>query len=302
MTARADAALRALAVRNQVIVRSLDDRTALKRELSQTAPYAAYALAYLDPRLFSLARFYEAQRQDRRAIVMHARGGLGPSTMLFGDASLLSSLLKLHPGSRQTLLTCEPDHVDTALATHNLFRPQSMLRMQVDRASFTGREVASDVRRLIGADARDLNRLYALEGDGIWYSPNQVASGIYYGALNRGRLVAAAGTHIYSGYEGVAVVGNVFTHPDYRGHGYGTAVTAAVTEQLLRICNLVVLNVDPANRVARHIYEALGYREAGRLVEAMSTLRYPYSPLPLMRRLIARLRSRSAGIEVVDPD
>jgi RimJ/RimL family protein N-acetyltransferase len=301
MTARAaQSATQRLAITKQVSVRRLQDRSVIRRLLETSRAYSAYAMAYLDARMFHLAQFFEAQRNDKRALIMHARGGLGPSTLLLGDTDLVATLLALHPGNRQTLLTCEPEHVDQALSSYNLWRPQSMMRMQVRPDAFQTPSGLPAVRRLIGADARDLNRLYAMEGDGIWYSGRQVGEGIYYGALNRGRLVAAAGTHIYSQHQGVAVVGNVFTHPDFRGHGYGTAVTAAVTAHLLRDCELVVLNVDPGNKVAQHVYERLGYHDTGRLVEAMSTRRHPYSPLPLLRRFVGRMRSGTPGLEVME--
>jgi predicted GNAT family acetyltransferase len=132
--------------------------------------------------------------------------------------------------------------------------------MQLDPAAFAPPSAVEVVRRLVEADAADLNRLYAIEEDGLRYSGRQVVEGVYYGAHNRGRLVAAAGTHIFSSREGVGVIGNVFTHPDFRGRGFGSAVTAAVAAHLLKTCDLIVLNVDPANRTARHIYDNLGFR------------------------------------------
>ena len=140
------------------------------------------------------------------------------------------------------------------------------------------------MRRLIDADAHELNALYAIEEEGLRYSGRQVSEGVYYGAHHRGRLVAAAGTHIFSAYEGVAVIGNVFTHPDFRGRGLATATTAGVANFVLRYCDLVVLNVDPANRTARRVYERLGFKDTGRLVEAMATRRGAISPLPSLRR------------------
>ena len=280
-------------------VRRLLDRDAIRERLLAARAYSAYATAYLDPRLFPLACFYEATSGNRWALVMHARGGLGTSTLTLGDAAIVEALLQLHPGPRQTFLTCETGHVDGLLLGHNLWRPQTMLRMQVSRPSFQPRANPAPVRRLIDADAPDLNALYAIEGDGLRYSGRQISQGAYFGAYVRGRLVSAAGTHIHSASESVGVVGNVFTHPDHRSHGLGGAVTSAVTAQLLRTCDLVVLNVDPANRTARHIYETLGYAEAGRLVEAMATRRDPLSPMPLARRLIGRWRSRTSGVETV---
>jgi len=301
MTARAatKAARSALLASAEARIQRLDRAAEVRRSLEQAEAYAAYALAYLDPDLFRLARFYEASLKEKRAVLMHAKGGLGPSTLVLGDASLVGALLKLHPGSRRTLLTCEVGHVEQALRTHNLWRPQTMLRMQVKREAFRPPQSLNGVRRLGAMDAPELNRLYALEGDGTWYSGRQINAGVYYGAFNRGRLVAAAGTHILSRREGVGVVGNVFTHPDQRGRGYGTAVTAAVSAHLLHDCPLVVLNVDPVNRPARQVYEKLGYVETGRLIEALSTLRRPLSPLPLAQRLLARWRGATPGIEAV---
>ena len=300
MTARAASGqTRPASLDRMALVRRLDDRAAVRERLAIAPAYAAYASAYLDLRFFPLANFYEATLGLRWALVMHARGGLGTSTLTLGDAAIVEALMRLHPAPRQTFLTCDPSHVDGLLTGYNLWRPQTMLRMQVGRAGFAPKGNAAGVRRLIDADAADLNALYAIEGDGLRYSGRQISRGVYFGAYVRGRLVSAAGTHIHSASERVAVVGNVFTHPDHRGRGLGTAVTSAVTGQLLRACDHVVLNVDPANRTARHIYEELGYTEAGRLVEAMATRRDALSPLPLVRRFLGRWRSGTPGVESI---
>ena len=298
MTARA--ASRTATLKRTAAVRRLFDRDAVRARLKPAGAYAAYALAYLDPELFPLAHFFEATSADRTALVMHARGGLGPSTLAMGDVELVGALLRLHPGPRQTFLTCVADHVDELLINHNLWRPQSMLRMQLDVRAFPGPLKGASVRRLLEADAAELNRLYAIEEEGLHYSGRQVSEGIYFGGFNRGRLVAAAGTHIFSKREGVAVIGNVFTHPDHRGRGLGSAVTAAVAARVMQNANLIVLNVDPANRTARHIYEQLGFKDSGRLVEAMATRRDGASPLAFGRRLLARWRSQAPGAEEVD--
>jgi GNAT superfamily N-acetyltransferase len=299
MTVRAagTSTARRVSVRRAAVIRRLDSVDAVRAELERSRPYAAYALAYLDKRLFPMADFYLAVSGDRRALVMHARGGLGPSTFTLGDAGLVGTLLNLHPGQRQAFFTCEPEHVERILATHNVWRPQSMLRMQLSREDFRPPADISGVRRLIAADALDLNRLYNEES--ARYTGRQIIEGVYFGAHHRGWLVAAAGTHIYSRRESVAVVGNVFTHPDFRGHGLGTAVTAAVCTHLLQDCDLVVLNVDPANRTARHIYEQMGFKETGRLIEAMATRRAALSPLPILRRIVARRRATEPETELV---
>jgi ribosomal protein S18 acetylase RimI-like enzyme len=275
----------------------LRDVESVRTHLERDRAYAAYALAYLDKRLFPMADFYEATSGDRRALIMHARGGLGPSLFTMGETSLVGQLLSLHPGPRQAFVTCDPEHIDTVLQTHNVWRPQAMLRMQLSRGDFTPPAEHAAVRRLIEADAFALNRLYNEES--ARYTGRQIVEGVYFGAYHRGWLVAAAGTHIFSKREGVAVIGNVFTHQDFRGRGLGSAVTAAVAGHLLESCDLLVLNVDPANRTARHVYEQLGFKDTGRLVEAMATRRQAYSPVPALRRTLARYRATAMDTELV---
>jgi RimJ/RimL family protein N-acetyltransferase len=299
MSARAGSATtRQTNLRRTASVRHLRSADNVRPILEAAGPYAAYALAYLDPRAFQLAEFYEIVAGDRQALVMHARGGLGPSTLTLGDATLVGHLLDLHPGPRQAFLTCETTQTETVLTTHNLWRPQTMMRMQLNPADFKLPADMAEVRRLTSLDAKDLNRLY--EDEGTRHIDRQIVEGVYFGAFHRSRLVAAAGTHIYSRREGVGVIGNVFTHPDFRSHGLATAVTAAVTQHLLDACDLIVLNVDPANRTARHIYEQLGFKDAGRLVEAMATRRSAHTPIPFFKRMLARHRAGAANSEVVE--
>ncbi len=110
--------------------------------------------------------------------------------------TLVERLLDLHPGPRQAFLTCETTHTESVLLSHNLWRPQAMMRMQLDPADFKLPEDMAEVRRLTLADSKDLNRLY--QDEGTRHIGRQIVEGIYYGAFHRSRLVAAAGTHIYS--------------------------------------------------------------------------------------------------------
>jgi ribosomal protein S18 acetylase RimI-like enzyme len=162
-----------------------------------------------------------------------------------------------------------------------------MVRMWVDRARF--RPYPATVQRLLPVEIGELNKLYQL-GFGSWLPSSAIADGVYYGLRVNGRLVAAAGTHVVSPRARLAVVGNVLTHVDHRGRGFATAVTGAVTGELLRTCDQVVLNVRADNPPAINAYRRLGYAEHTRFEERLiHRLGSPWPDLTApLRRLFTR--------------
>jgi len=59
---------------------------------------------------------------------------------------------------------------------------------------------------------------------------------------------------------GAVRVGAVYTPPEYRGHGYASAVTAALTGEVLGRGEIPVLFTDLGNPTSNKIYQAIGYR------------------------------------------
>jgi predicted GNAT family acetyltransferase len=52
----------------------------------------------------------------------------------------------------------------------------------------------------------------------------------------------------------------VYTPPELRGRGYASALTAALTEQLLQRRRFCYLYTDLANPTSNSIYRRIGYR------------------------------------------
>lgn len=74
-----------------------------------------------------------------------------------------------------------------------------------------------------------------------------------------GEPVSIAG--VTPALEGVARIGPVYTPPQWRGRGYGGAVTAAIGELAARRgATSVVLFTDLANQASNSLYLKLGYR------------------------------------------
>jgi ribosomal protein S18 acetylase RimI-like enzyme len=287
----------ALSEQTEYFVQALTDRDHIRRILEGRRPYAAYALGQLEPFLFRQTDWWLSSSASSQALVLHSRGGLGNATFAMGESGALDAMLRLHPGPRHTFLTCEPGHLETVQRHFELDQRQTMIRMQVTPGGFHPCQL--EVRRLTGADARQLNRLYRTDGVPSYYSPRQIDESVYYGAERDGALVAVAGTHVISQASAIAVVGNVYTHPRYRGQHLAQAVTSAVTEQLLQFCRDVVLSVDPTNSPAVRAYQRLGYAEVARLIEGAATRRDVLGAATAFRRLLARNRGRGRGGEVI---
>ena len=183
-----------------------------------------------------------------------------------GDVAGISAILREIVRPRAAYAAFLPESLPAVQAHYRVEPGPQMVRMWVDRASF--RPCPAEVARLLPVEVGDLNRLYQL-GFTAWLPPSAIAEGVYYGIRVGSRLVSAAGTHVVSPEARLGVVGNVMTHTEYRGRGYATAVTGAVTAELLRFCDQVVLNVRADNPPALQAYRKLGYREHVRFEERL---------------------------------
>jgi ribosomal protein S18 acetylase RimI-like enzyme len=109
------------------------------------------------------------------------------------------------------------------------------------------------------ADLPELEALYRASYPGNSFDPRMLETGRYYGTRAGASIISVAGIHVYSPRFRVAVLGNVTTHPAYRGRGLGTAACAKLCKELLREVEHVGLNVKADNASAIACYERLGF-------------------------------------------
>lgn len=276
--------------RNGVVARSTTDRVLLREFLEQDRLFAAYAICDLSEREFGRTRWGIATAGDELVAIALEYSGVTPQPMfVMGEPDGIAAVLRDVVRPRAAYVAAKPESLP-AVAEHYRVDPgPEMVRMWVDRASF--QPVTARVERLLAVDAHELNRLYQL-GFAAWLPSSAITEGVYYGIRVNGRLVAAAGTHVIGREAGLAVVGNVLTHADHRGRGYAKAVTSAVTAELLRSCDQVVLNVRADNPPAIAAYRHLGYRDHCHFEERLARRTTPAWPdlVAPFRRLFAGLR------------
>ncbi len=282
-------------------VRELKQRRDVRAWLSVDRPFSAYALGHLEGGLLEYARFWAAEGRGGSGLVMHA-SALGQSMVTVGDPAAIAAIVSVHPGPRATYLTTAArEHVSALRDAYLVGEVLAMRRMSVTQPDFT--PVSGLTRRLRGRDANRINWLYSLEGGRGRYVAAAIEQAIYYGVVEGDQLVSVAGTHIVAPNEGVAVVGNVYTHPEYRGRGYAERVTSAVSTELFeRGCGEVVLTVDPLNTPAVAAYTHLGFRPGAEVVEARMRRRDAFGIAPWWRRTQAERRGRmlGTGVELID--
>jgi ribosomal protein S18 acetylase RimI-like enzyme len=257
-----------MASSGHLVARSTRDRAMLHGFLGRDRIFAAYAIADTDDTEFDHARFGVAfDGSDVVAVVMEYRGISPQPLFVMGAAAGVSAILREVIRPRITYVGVTPQVLPGLRRHYRLDAPAPMVRMAVGRDSF--RPVPGEAVRLDRGDTRHLNRLYGL-GVAANLPEAAVAAGTYYGVRRGTRLIAAAGTHVISRQYGVAAVGNVFTHREYRGQGFAKVVTSAVTAELLEDCDTVVLNVRADNPPALAAYRTLGYREHSQFDERLA--------------------------------
>ena len=278
----------ALGRRDAMVARATTDRALLRAFLEQDRLYAAYAICDLEEREFARTRWGLAWDADEPiALVLEYNGPTPQPLFLMGRQDGIEAVLRDLIRPRLAYVAVPPAVVPAIRSAYRVDPGPTMVRMWVDQARF--RPYPATVERLLPVEIGDLNRLYQL-GFASWLPPSTVADGVYYGMRVNGQLVAAAGTHVVSSGARLAVVGNVLTHVDFRGRGFATAVTGAVTAELLRSCDQVVLNVRADNPPALNAYRRLGYTEHMRFEERL--VHRLGSPWPALTAPLRRLFTR----------
>jgi ribosomal protein S18 acetylase RimI-like enzyme len=250
----------------------LTDKARILTYLETDRLYAAYAIGDLEPHLFAQSTWVGAEKAGRlQALALHFCGLKLPVLFLMGDTDGLRAILDSTLHLEQAYITCRKEHLAMIRDFYAWDRVIPMWRMVLEPERFQGTK--GDCIRLTPAHSDQLAELYAL-GGGIGFSATQVQYGVFFGIFVERKLVAVAGTHLISATYGIAAVGNVFTHPNHRKRGYGTATTSAVVTELLQSgIHDIILNVSQDNAGAIRLYERLGFKRYCPFLEGQACMR-----------------------------
>ena len=252
-------------------IERLDNKAEIFEFLKEDRLYAAYAIGDLEPALFKHCEWHVSSRNGQRiSLCMFFRGLPTDRLFLMGSAQGLEPILGGVLNTSRVYFSCRAPHLAVIRPGYSLRKIQLMSRMALAPQKFT--PVEGSVTRVGSRQVGLLQDLYRRHG-GVAFAPYQLEQGVFYGVEKDGELVATAGTHLVSRTYRLGIVGNVITHPDYRGQGYATICTSAVVEELLSQSLDVVLNVEHGNAPAKMIYDRLGFEVYCHFIECLGIRR-----------------------------
>ncbi len=234
--------------------------------LAQDPIWNSFALADLEPPLRQYSQFAAAYEDEskRHAICLILRHPIiGQVLSPFGAEEGVATILEHVALPEYPLIQAQEIHISSL---QNYYRPETswkkILRMAITAASLQPQlhMPRERLKQLTTSDLPSLKKFYARHPENT-FAADLFTQGIYFGAYEGERIIAAGGTHALVPTYQIAVLGNILTAPEARRQGYATAITRALVTTLLeQNYTTIVLNVFEDNSNAIRVYQRLGFQ------------------------------------------
>lgn len=246
-------------------IEELDNRAELQNFLTRDKLAAAYLLGELDPDYFPFCNWYGTRAPDGtlESVLCHYTGLSLPLVLAVGSEVGVETLMtncRDRLPDRFHFHVTDP-HLETLQNRYELNHLRNMRRMGLHRSKYDNPRNGRHVRRLDHGDTAAIMQLYEHYPDNL-FEPSQLETGYYFAVDDGdGSLLSIAGVHVVSVEYDVAAIGNLVTHPEARGQGYGTACTGRLLDELFDEVSLVALNVREDNSPAISVYTSFGFQQ-----------------------------------------
>jgi len=238
------------------------DKDEIYRFLSKTPELQIYTIGDLDDFFWPHTIWYAVFDLGEIQSIALLYTGMTPQTLLlFCDKDpgystfLIKSIRHLLPDKFNVHLS--PGLIDIFGKENIINNYGQNLRMILKQDP---REVLdNNIRQLRLNDLDIIKKLYEAAYPSNWFDSRMVETGQYLGYFIDGELTGIAGIHVYSPEYRIAALGNIATHPDFRGRGIACKLTSALCCNLKTKVDLIGLNVSSENKAAIKCYENVGF-------------------------------------------
>lgn len=235
----------------------LHDRDVIEQRLSRDPQLYLYELGDLDALYWPRTSWFAS---DDLSAILLVYAASPPALLGLSDTPEARELLaeSLHLLPRQFHAMLSPGLVNVLAENYRVENRMTTLRMALEHPALLPAE-DDDVETLTPGDEEELKAFYAESYPDNWFDPTMLVTQRYVGLRKGGRLACVAGVHVWSPRYRVAALGNIATHPDFRGHGFATRAVGTLCRRLLHDVDHIGLNVRATNEAALHCYRALGF-------------------------------------------
>ncbi len=246
------------------MIKQIKDKDSLYTRFVKDVFLFAYHIGDLDDFYFSDCTWYGLEENGEVIEVVLLYTGLKvPTLLIFGSSEKIPYLIEEIIDKLPDCFYChyqgdfheffESKYQMMFLGTHLKMKFQGELA----KLSFID---TSETVPLTEDDEQNLLSFYKESYPEGYFVPYMLKSGKYYGIKVDKKIVSVAGIHVFSPFYNIAVLGNITTHPNYRGRGLAKKCTSQLLKSFNGEVDQIGLNVKKDNIIALRLYENLGFR------------------------------------------
>ena len=255
----------------------LHDKKEIEAILRQNVFLHLYEIGDLDDFFWPYTSWYTLKQELSKPIILLYTGQPLPTLLALTNESdgaiqrLIQSIMHLLPPRIYAHLS-----KDLAAAFDGRYHIESHgLHSKMVLTNYSGLNSidTSEVVPLTETDLTALKDLYHISYPDNWFDPYMLKTGFYFGIRRNSDLVSVAGVHVYSKRYRVAALGNITTHPRFRGQGLARRACAKLCQSLNQTAQHIGLNVKTDNTSAINCYENLGFTRSAFYQECLLELK-----------------------------
>lgn len=247
-------------------VQILHDKKIIFNYLQQNSGFQIYSIGDLDDFFWPRTIWYALMDGNNIHSMATLYVGMVPPTLLLFHSGDPAFAIQLTERIKSLLPVKFNAHLSSGLL--DVFGAENLIHYYgLDYKMILTRKVTdpndAHIRKLTIQDLPVMIDFYAVAYPNNWFDSRMIETEKYYGYFLNATLVGVAGIHVYSKEYKVAALGNVATHPDYRGQQIGYKLTSALCFDLQKSVDHIGLNVHSDNDYAIKCYKKIGFEVIG---------------------------------------